>query len=49
MRVQLRKRHVNHERRKGRGAMRELQERIERDGVLKEGGVLKVGAFLNHQ
>lgn len=29
--------------------MRELQERIERDGVVKEGGVLKVGAFLNHQ
>ena len=29
--------------------MRELQERIERDGVVKRGGVLKVGAFLNHQ
>ena len=29
--------------------MKELQERIERDGVVKEGGVLKVGAFLNHQ
>ncbi len=29
--------------------MRELQERIVRDGVVKEGGVLKVGSFLNHQ
>lgn len=29
--------------------MRELEERIASDGVVKEGGVLKVGAFLNHQ
>lgn len=26
-----------------------LEERIQRDGVLKEGGVLKVDSFLNHQ
>ncbi|MDY2778188.1 MAG: xanthine phosphoribosyltransferase [Collinsella sp.] len=29
--------------------MKELEERIQRDGVVKEGGVLKVDAFLNHQ
>lgn len=29
--------------------MRELEERIARDGIVREGGVLKVGSFLNHQ
>ena len=29
--------------------MKELEERIASDGIVKEGGVLKVGAFLNHQ
>lgn len=29
--------------------MRLLEERIERDGVVKDGDVLKVDAFLNHQ
>lgn len=29
--------------------MKELEERIERDGVVKAGNVLKVDAFLNHQ
>lgn len=29
--------------------MRELEERIARDGIVKAGGVLKVDAFLNHQ
>lgn len=29
--------------------MKELEERIVADGVVKEGGVLKVDAFLNHQ
>ena len=29
--------------------MKELEERIVRDGVVKPGGVLKVDAFLNHQ
>ncbi|MBS5450085.1 MAG: xanthine phosphoribosyltransferase [Coriobacteriia bacterium] len=29
--------------------MKELEQRIVADGVVKEGGVLKVGAFLNHQ
>lgn len=29
--------------------MRELEERIARDGVVKAGNVLKVDAFLNHQ
>ena len=29
--------------------MKELEERIAKDGVVKEGGVLKVGTFLNHQ
>ena len=29
--------------------MRELEERILKDGVVKAGGVLKVDAFLNHQ
>lgn len=29
--------------------MRLLEERIKRDGVVKEGGVLKVDCFLNHQ
>ncbi len=26
-----------------------LEERIQRDGIVKEGNVLKVDAFLNHQ
>ena len=29
--------------------MRELEERIQREGTVKPGGVLKVDAFLNHQ
>ena len=29
--------------------MKELEERIAKDGVVKDGGVLKVGTFLNHQ
>ncbi len=29
--------------------MHELEERIKKDGVIREGGVLKVGSFLNHQ
>lgn len=29
--------------------MRELEDRIQRDGSVKAGGVLKVDAFLNHQ
>ena len=29
--------------------MRELEERIRRDGVVRDGGVLKVDSFLNHQ
>lgn len=29
--------------------MKELEERIEREGTVKPGGVLKVDAFLNHQ
>ncbi len=29
--------------------MKELEERIRRDGIIKDGGVLKVDAFLNHQ
>ena len=29
--------------------MRELEERIRRDGIIKDGDVLKVDAFLNHQ
>ncbi len=29
--------------------MKELEERIARDGVVKPGGVLKVDSFLNHQ
>ena len=29
--------------------MRELEERIVRDGIVKAGNVLKVDAFLNHQ
>ena len=29
--------------------MKELEDRIRTDGVVKEGGVLKVGTFLNHQ
>jgi xanthine phosphoribosyltransferase len=31
------------------GKMKLLEERIIKDGVLKEGGVLKVDSFLNHQ
>ena len=26
-----------------------LEERIVRDGVMKEGGILKVDSFINHQ
>ena len=26
-----------------------MEERIRRDGVVKEGGILKVDSFLNHQ
>ncbi len=29
--------------------MKELEERIRRDGTVKTGDVLKVDAFLNHQ
>lgn len=29
--------------------MKELEERIRRDGIIKDGDVLKVDAFLNHQ
>jgi xanthine phosphoribosyltransferase len=29
--------------------MKELEERIQRDGIVREGGVLKVDSFLNHQ
>ncbi len=29
--------------------MQVLEERIKKDGVIREGGVLKVGSFLNHQ
>lgn len=29
--------------------MKELEERIRRDGIVKPGNVLKVDAFLNHQ
>ena len=29
--------------------MNQLQERILKDGVVRDGGVLKVGSFLNHQ
>ncbi len=29
--------------------MHELEERIKEDGIIREGGVLKVGSFLNHQ
>lgn len=29
--------------------MKLLEERIARDGVVKEGNVLKVDSFLNHQ
>lgn len=29
--------------------MKELEERIRRDGIIKQGNVLKVDAFLNHQ
>lgn len=29
--------------------MKELEERIRRDGIIKDGNVLKVDAFLNHQ
>lgn len=29
--------------------MKELEERIQKDGVVKEGNVLKVDSFLNHQ
>lgn len=29
--------------------MRELEERIRRDGIVEDGDVLKVDSFLNHQ
>lgn len=29
--------------------MQELEDRIRREGTVKEGNVLKVDAFLNHQ
>ena len=29
--------------------MKLLEERIRRDGIVREGGVLKVDSFLNHQ
>lgn len=29
--------------------MKELEDRIRKDGIVKAGGVLKVDAFLNHQ
>ena len=29
--------------------MQLLKERIRRDGIVREGGVLKVDSFLNHQ
>ena len=29
--------------------MRELEERIRRDGIVEDGEVLKVDSFLNHQ
>ena len=29
--------------------MRLLEERIQKDGIVKEGNVLKVDSFLNHQ
>ncbi len=29
--------------------MHELEERIKKEGIIREGGVLKVGSFLNHQ
>lgn len=29
--------------------MKQLEERIRRDGVVKDGGILKVDSFLNHQ
>lgn len=29
--------------------MKELQDRIRRDGMVKPGNVLKVDSFLNHQ
>lgn len=31
------------------GKMKELEERIRKDGIVKEGNVLKVDNFLNHQ
>ena len=29
--------------------MRELEERIKQEGIVREGNVLKVDSFLNHQ
>ena len=34
---------------KGERTMRELEERIRRDGIVEDGDVLKVDSFLNHQ
>ena len=33
----------------GGGTMNFLEERIQKDGIVKEGNVLKVDSFLNHQ
>ena len=39
-----------HVRRRGNGdCMRELEERIKQEGIVREGNVLKVDSFLNHQ
>ena len=29
--------------------MKRLEERIRKDGIVREGGVLKVDSFINHQ
>ena len=29
--------------------MKELEERIRKDGIVREGNVLKVDSFINHQ
>ena len=29
--------------------MRELEERIRKEGIIREGNVLKVDSFINHQ
>ena len=35
--------------RKGKDKMNFLEERIVKDGIVKEGNILKVDSFLNHQ